>query len=642
MGFWSRLLGIDSYDAAQRVLPAPYEPYVSTAGIPVADPGTPLDYWIRGTADAEHVWRTQPNVRKVIGFAARNVASTPLHVHERISDTDRRRITDHPLARAVTSPRPRIGAYRFWEAVISDGLLYDRWAVLKRFQADGSVTLSRVPSWRLRFVSDAFGEVAQAWYWTGEKWIELNLDELIFDHGYAPQTAGMSPVETLRDLLDETAEAIEYRRQVWGNGARMPQYVTRPKDAPQWSDESRSRFIASMRNYTRDGGKGGGVPLLEDGMDLKDGNRMPSSDMLDLDGRQLTAVEVASAWHIAPELIGARQGNYSNVDAYRQMLYRESLGPYITGWEQAINVGLTPDLAEGRPLYVEANLDAKLRGSFQEQASILSTATGRPWMVTDEARARMNLPALGGDADQLVTPLNVLIGGQASPTDSGTQNEKPKSGRKVLHPLGKAASDRHRAKIAEVLSAFFARQGKSVLSAIGSGDDWWDTKRWDAELSDDLMRVSHTLAATLGKFEADRLGYPDGYDPAQTTNFLKAVADRYAVTVNETTKAQLEDAIAAEDGDPAHVFEVAKDSRADGVGSQVATFVAGFAAIEAARQIARSEGVEPIKTWVTGPNPRPEHAAMDGETVPIDQPFSDGNDWPGGAPGCNCGVSISI
>ena len=47
-----------------------------------------------------------------------------------------------------------------------------------------------------------------------------------------------------------------------------------------------------------------------------------------------------------------------------------------------------------------------------------------------------------------------------------------------------------------------------------------------------------------------------------------------------------------------------------------------------------------MKTWITGPNARPEHAAMDGETVPIDQPFSDGNDWPGGEPGCNCDVSI--
>jgi len=48
----------------------------------------------------------------------------------------------------------------------------------------------------------------------------------------------------------------------------------------------------------------------------------------------------------------------------------------------------------------------------------LQTAIGRPWMTANEGRARMNLTRMDGDADQLVTPLNVLVGGQASPTDS--------------------------------------------------------------------------------------------------------------------------------------------------------------------------------------------------------------------------------
>jgi HK97 family phage portal protein len=636
MGFWDRFLGISSYDPAQRVLPEPYEPFVSTGGIPVMDPGTPLAYWIGGNADAEHMWRTQPSVRKVIGFAARNVASIPLHVHERVSDTERRRVTDHPLASVMSSPRPRKGSYRFWEAVLSDGMLYDRWAVLKRLADDGSMHLSRVPSWRLRFTTDALSEDEHAWFWNGDEWIELNLDDLIFDYGYAPKTAGLSPVETLRDLLDESAEAVEYRRQVWANGARAPQYVARPKEAGDWTPEQRERFVAGMRAYVKDGAKAGGIPLLEDGMKLEDGARMPSSDVLDLEGRKLSEVVVASAWHIAPELIGAREGNYSNVDAYRQMLYRDSLGPYITAWEQAINVGLTPDLADGRPLYVEANIESKLRGSFLEQAKVLQSATGAPWMLRDEARALMNRPPVPG-GDQLVVPLNVLIGGQASPQDSGTQNER--SGR----PRVKAAPPQsHREKIAEVLAAFFARQSKVVLSRIGAGGDWWDAKRWDGELSDDLLSVTHTLAAILGKDAAEQLGYPDGYDADQTVNFLKAVSARYAQTVNATTKDALDEAIAADDGDPAHVFEVAQESRADGVGSQVATFAAGFATVEAAKQIARVNNVEPTKTWITGANPRPEHAAMDGQTVPIGEPFSDGNDWPGGLPGCNCSVEIAI
>lgn len=646
MGFWSRFLGIDSYDAAQRVLPAPYEPFVSSAGIPIADPGTPLDLWIGSTADADHIWRTQPNVRKVIGFGARNVASIPLRVHERVSDTDRRRVIDHPLARVIATPRPRIGAYRFWEAVISDGLLYDRWAVLKRPQADGSMTLSRLPSWRLWFTANAFGETDTAWFWNDEDWTELDLDSLIFDHGYAPKSAaGLSPVQTLANVLQETAEAVEYRRQVWANGARVPQWVSRDKE---WSsDEARTRFVTGLRSYTRDGGKGGGVPLLEDGMQLHDGTRLPSKDMLDLEGRTLSAVETASAWHIAPELVGAREGNFSNVDAFRQMLYRDSLGPYITAWEQAINVGLTPGLADGRPLYVEANIEAKLRGSFLEQAKVLQSATGAPWMTRNEARALQNRTPVDG-GDELVVPLNVLVGGQASPNDSGTQNEGPKSGRKAATPLAKAGFTEAQAeRVAQVLEAFFERQGKSVLSAIGAGGDWWDEKRWNTELADDLARVAHTLAAIIGPQTAEALGYEaDAYDPDMTVNFFAAVAADRAAGINDTTRDQLAEQIGAgEAGDPAQVFETAKNARTPVAANSLASFAAGFATVEAARQIAKANGTRMVKTWRTGSNPRTSHARMDGETVPVGEKFSNGMDHPGQGDGtdanCNCRIDVS-
>ncbi len=54
------------------------------------------------------------------------------------------------------------------------------------------------------------------------------------------------------------------------------------------------------------------------------------------------------------------------------------------------------------------------------------------------------------------------------------------------------------------------------------------------------------------------------------------------------------------------------------------------------------------KTWVTGLNPRPSHAAMSGETVGISERFSNGMLWPhdhaGGVDevaGCNCSLSYS-
>ena len=72
--------------------------------------------------------------------------------------------------------------------------------------------------------------------------------------------------------------------------------------------------------------------------------------------------------------------------------------------------------------------------------------------------------------------------------------------------------------------------------------------------------------------------------------------------------------------------------------------------MEACRQN-EEPGRKPWKTWVvTSGNPRASHAAMNGETVPYDEPFSNGAMWPGDidaldaseVANCECIVEIFI
>ncbi len=386
------------------------------AGIELVDPGYPLGQ--APDINAENVLRNQPSVRKVTGFIARNVASIPLHLFERVSDTDRKRITDHPLAAPMASPAPKVTAFRFWHDVMMDWLLHDRYAIVVTLGDTGELTLKRLPANRTRFIGVDNAAVEKVRYTTtrGER-VDLDPGVCIYDAGYAPRGAnGLSPIDTLRHLLAESSEAVEYRRAIWRNGARIPQVIQRPSGAT-WTDQARERFKSDFANFRKGGGAEGGVPVLEDGMEIKEVTSYRPRDTLDLEGRRLTDAEVASAYFIAPELVGAREGTYSNLDAFRQMLYRDSLGPWITGLEQAVNVHLVAEHAGTRRLYAEFALEAKLRGSFEEQAKVLQTSTGAAWLTRNEARARANLPAVEG-GDELVVPLNVLIGGQASPTDS--------------------------------------------------------------------------------------------------------------------------------------------------------------------------------------------------------------------------------
>jgi hypothetical protein len=79
--------------------------------------------------------------------------------------------------------------------------------------------------------------------------------------------------------------------------------------------------------------------------------------------------------------------------------------------------------------------------------------------------------------------------------------------------------------------------------------------------------------------------------------------------------------------------------------ASLASFAAGFATVEAAKQIAAAHGSRMVKTWRTGSNPRASHARMDGETVPVGEKFSNGMDHPGQGDGsdanCNCRIDVS-
>src|SRR5690606_1691509 len=250
-------------------------------------------------------------------------------------------------------------------------------------------------------------------------------EDVIHFRGYSPIDArmGVSPLETLRTRLAEEYQATLYREQLWRNGARLSGYLQRPADAPEWSRAAKERFRAQWAaQYSGDGSQVGGTPILEDGMTYVPAAVNPR-DAQYVESRKLTREEVTAAYHVPLTLVGILDNaTYSNITEQHKMMYQDTLGPWLTMIEQELMLQLVPDFAGGEDLYVEFNLAEKLKGSFEEQAVQLSTSVGAPYMTRNEARARLNLPQVEG-GDELITPLNVLEGGQASPRDSAPPAE---------------------------------------------------------------------------------------------------------------------------------------------------------------------------------------------------------------------------
>lgn len=578
------------------------------------------------------IFRSQPNVRTVVSFLARNIAQLGLHVFKRVSDVDRERLSDHPLAALIGKPNARTTRYRLIDSLVSDLGIYDQ-AYWLKVRDDGQ------PSGVLRIPPEMVSPLGDSWIAPdgfrvkgSRGYRDFPASQIVHFRGYNPDDArgGLSPIETLRRILAEEYEAGRYREKLWRNGARFSGYLKRPATSGEWSSTARERFRAGWQSqYAGGGADVGGTPILEDGMEFVPAAVTPDQAQY-IEARKLTREEVAAAYHIPLPMVGILDhATFSNITEQHKQLYQDTLGPWLVMIEEEIELQLLPDLDSSPGVYVEFNLAEKLKGSFDEQAQQLQSAVGAPWLTRNEARARMNLPQIDG-GDDLVVPLNVLIGGQASATDSapkhtgGVRTKAQQDPRpfEIRYPTLVDQNERELAK-------FFRHQGAVVLSLLGAKsvptvEQVFDDVRWDKALSNVLLALATSAADLIGAEAAASFG--GEWDSEVAFAWLNANAAAVARNVNLTTQRDL--AAALVDDDPLKaardLFGKMTQARSKQLAQSRVAQVGNFATTEAASQTGLRR-----KTWtVTSKNPRPSHARLNGQTVGIKEKFSIGGRWP--------------
>lgn len=628
--------------------------------------------------DTAQLYRTQPNLRAVVGFLSDNAASVPWKVYDRVADGDRVRITDSAAALLLARPNEHMTAYEWRRALFSDLYLYDMHMslVVPDAESPSGYSLWRVPP---EWVDGYVGGNA----WAPDSFVidnghgrrvEVPRDVCLWMHGYDPSDPmrQTSPVEALRDLLGEQIESGHFRRQMWQRGGRFNAYLTRPKDVERWTEDAFERFKRSWNESWagRNGSEAGSMPILEDGMEIRQ-VQFNAKDAEWSEAKRLGREDVAGVYHVNPSLIWPGSGQtYASAKENARALYNDTLAPKLMEATDKVNAALLPMLGEPDGHYVEYDLAVKLQGSFEERATVLQSAVGGPWMTRDEARAQFNLPHIEG-ADQLIVPLNVLEGTVASPNDTDPTAERLDAGErdhKCACAEHKSSEVRFKASptdedaqaFSDVFGRFFERQSRSVLprlraakSKADGAPEWWDVTRWDKELTEDLLEVAQGQSTQTAIQALRFLGVPESeYDPDLALEFLRDMCRVRANWVNQTTKRELERALELEAAGaeglmatPEGVFQNAVENRTKSAGNAIAAAVDGWSAIEAVRQ----SGVEDVrKRWVvTSSNPRKSHAAMNGVTVGVNERFPNGMDWPGDWSGgadevCGCQCEIEV
>lgn len=620
---------------------------------------------------AQRLYQSQDNLKAVVDFLANSIAQLPLNVYTRNDETDRERDRTSPAARLLWLPNSEQTEFEFIRALMTEYFVFGTVYVLVLPDADSRsgwqmwivpsewVTDTRAANaYSVQSITVIAGQSGNA--------VEIPRENFLQFKTYSPGNPGgyISPISALRQTLQEQIEAGNFRKQLWHSSGRLNAQIVRPANVEPWTDEQRNRFVTAFRDAWGAGGsKAGSIPLLEDGMEIKP-FQTSFKEQQWMESVKLSREACAAAYGVNPSLIWHTDTQtYASSKDNARALYAECLGPILQMLQQRINSFLLPMVGADPDTYVEFDLTEKLKGSFEERAAILQSAVGGPWMTRNEARADNNLPPVEG-GDELIVPLNVVEGGQASPNDTHMEEQKPMAidGNGAPKILAKSEAEKLRIKarstqeedekMAGVLRTFWKRQAKAVLSRIGAKSaKWWDEERWNTELADDIEPVIDAVADAHGEEVAKAIG--SEYRTDQTRKYLRTLAEARAKAINESTRQKIQDAIDDDDEEntPAHVFEVRESKDAETFGRSLAIGVAGWAATHEAPAQAEQQGIHKTveKRWVTGFNPRPEHAAMNGETVPIDAEFSNGCHWPGdenGDPdttcGCNCSTEVII
>jgi HK97 family phage portal protein len=580
------------------------------------------------------IYARQPAVRAVIDYIARNASQLGLHLYERLEADNRQSADDHPAARTMRRPNAHTGMRRFIFDVVVQLACYDNAYALKFGQADGTRLLMPIPSDMVGLVgADHYFVSAYRIYRPDGTFFDTPAQNMIHWRGTDPTDPrqGVSKLETMRLLLAEDRAAQESSIQLYKAGMTKPGYIWRQLDAPELEIEDEERILEDWMKALKD--PSSKPPMLHEGMEFRDFGLSPREAEM-LDGRRFTREEVAAQYGMIECPPKTMEG--------RQLIFHDVIHPLVKLFSEVLDVALVEAEYMRDDLYFEFAVDQMMES---ERIKGLVSGSGRPVLLTNEARAALDFPPVDG-GDELVTPQNVIVGQNPKPSpmimpiqDPNKPEQDGSFRQEALPPhtkqlevttLPRFAADRRRQNrnidvFEGVLSEHFARQASAYRRNGKSVKGFADSVRWTTELAKNLLRALRLVVDREGGIYVARLG-GDDFDLGQTDNYLKTWAEESAAGINEATQANIEE-MGADDA-----FARA-EQRTGAAASSLGTRSTFWARKVAGEQAPNPEARRMI--WRANTD---RHRHLDGKSVPIDGDW--GGIYPGSEPGCECSCDV--
>jgi HK97 family phage portal protein len=629
------------------------------------------------------IYKSQVWVGIVIRKLAMATSRMPFEFKIRLDDTDSKDEAG-PLTELLARPNPRMSGNQLKRWTSSTQDIYGEAFWLKLRDQKGRVReLHPIHPTNLIARRNMDG-VLEYFYSSGLRSFSelppIPEEDIVPFLNYNPDNLvrGLSNLESLRMTLFNEDAARRAMASMWKNNGR-PGIVLQSDNA--LSDKAIARLSAQTAAAIAGADNTGKTFVLEEGLKANI-IQLNSEEMQYIESRKLGREEVCAGYDVPPPVVHILDhATFSNISEQLRSQYRDTMAPRFVSYESVIDHHLVPDFYSDRSVYSRFNMEDVLRGDFEAKATA-AVSLRNAGLITgnqgvgmfgyprsedpnmDKYFANAALVELGTPAQKITiteaakpTP---AMDAEATETAQGGAAASQEAAKQITRSLmGRVSRKSNKKDIRASLIAghqvemgkFFDRQRASVKANVSKkAAGVFDPTAWNTDLATILHSLSTGIAKALGTKVASDLG--GTYDGTSIVDYLKTNSESTAKQINDTTAKQIEAAFAANsesiDGvDPEAVVDGLFDgelaARSDQISETQVAVIGGLAGLVAARLSDAK-----TKTWITGPNPRPSHAEMDGEEVALGELFSNGMDGPGdfngGADevaGCNCDLEFS-
>lgn len=339
---------------------------------------------------------------RCIRLISQNAACVPWTVHR-----GRERLEDHPLLSILRQPNPMQGGAEMFAALYGFYLIAGN-AYLEAVQPPDAAPreLWALRPDRMRVVPGPQGLPEAYRYQVAGKSIDYRADPLTgqarvlhlktfhpLDDWY-----GMSPLEAAAVSIDQHNDAAKWNASLLQSGGRPSGALVYkpPSDgADALTDDQRRALRDELENHFSGANNAGRPLVLEGGLDWREMALSPK-DMDWLAGKDVSAREIALAFHVPPQLIGI-QGSltFANFEQARLALFDDAVLPLLDHVKDELNNWLTPRFGDNLRIGYDAD---RIEALSARREKVWERVRAADFMTVNEKRAALGLSLVeGGD-----------------------------------------------------------------------------------------------------------------------------------------------------------------------------------------------------------------------------------------------------